>query len=76
MGLLGKPKGDEIKLSIEGMSCGHCVAHVTDALRKIPGVRKAEVNLGKKEATVIVEPGKATRAQLVKAVTDAGYRAA
>ncbi len=31
------------QLSIEGMSCGHCVAHVKTALSEVLGVAKAEV---------------------------------
>jgi copper chaperone len=40
------------KILIEGMSCGHCVAHVKDALEGIDGVSSVEVNLEGKYATV------------------------
>ena len=40
------------KILIEGMSCGHCVAHVKDALEGIDGVSSVEVNLEEKYATV------------------------
>lgn len=40
------------KISIEGMSCEHCVAHVKNALEGIDGVSAVEVNLEGKYATV------------------------
>jgi copper chaperone len=58
-------------LSVEGMSCVHCVAHVKEALASVPGVTKAEVDLGKKEA--IVEGSSLDDAALKSAVAEAGY---
>ena len=40
------------KISIEGMSCEHCVAHVKDALEGIDGVSSIEVSLEGNYATV------------------------
>lgn len=56
-------------LTIEGMSCMHCVARVENALNAIEGV-KAHVDLKKKRATV---EGDVADDVLVKAVEDAGY---
>ncbi|MDR1013907.1 MAG: heavy-metal-associated domain-containing protein [Coriobacteriales bacterium] len=39
-------------LKVEGMSCEHCVAAVTEALEALPGVEKVKVSLGKGEAKV------------------------
>ena len=39
-------------LKIEGMTCDHCVMHVTNALEAIDGVEKAKVSLKKNEALV------------------------
>jgi len=38
-------------VKIKGMSCGHCVASVTEALNKIDGVSEVTVSLDKKEAS-------------------------
>lgn len=57
-------------LKIEGMSCNHCKMSVEKALKKVAGVEKAEVDLGRKEAVVA---GSADRAELVKAVDEAGF---
>ena len=39
-------------LKIDGMTCDHCVMHVTNALESVEGVEKAKVSLKKKEALV------------------------
>ncbi len=61
-------------LKIEGMTCDHCVMHVTDALQKVEGVEKAKVSLKKNEAGVkFSEP--ATMDEMREAVAQAGYKA-
>jgi len=59
-------------VSIEGMSCMHCVKRVQTALAGVSGVTRAEVNLEKKIATV---EGEALNDEtLTSAVVDAGYQ--
>lgn len=38
-------------IKIKGMSCGHCVASVTEALNNIEGISDVQVELEKGEAT-------------------------
>jgi Cu2+-exporting ATPase len=57
-------------ITIEGMMCQHCVAHVTKALTGVPGVETVNVSLENGNATVT---GNADPAALTAAVTDAGY---
>ncbi|WP_416181131.1 heavy metal translocating P-type ATPase [Chloroflexus sp.] len=64
---------DEITLAITGMTCASCSARVEKALRKTPGVLSAEVNLASEQALVRYVPGMVDRAELVKAVEQAGY---
>lgn len=60
------------KLLIEGMSCGHCVMHVKNALMELDGVANVEVNLEDKLA--LVELSSAVEDSTLKeAVEDAGY---
>lgn len=59
-------------LTIDGMSCGHCVMHVRSALEDVAGVQSAEVDLLKKTAMVSGEALDDTA--LRAAVADAGYR--
>jgi len=58
-------------LSIEGMSCGHCVAHVTSALQGVQGVTSVHVDLATKSAAV--EGDVLDDAELKAAVDDVGY---
>lgn len=69
--LKGEVKTMEKKLTIEGMSCGHCSARVEKALNGIDGVTAA-VDLDSKTATVTLAHDVAD-ADLKKAVEDAGY---
>jgi copper ion binding protein len=58
------------KILIEGMSCGHCVKHVKEALEELSGVTKVEVDLASKTATL---EGDAADADIKAAIEDAGY---
>ena len=58
-------------LSVEGMSCNHCVMHVKNALLEVAGVESAEVDLGQKRA--VVDGGSFDDAALKAAVVEAGY---
>ena len=64
----------EKKLNVEGMSCQHCVAHVTQALEAVEGVSKATVSLDEKSAVVELSSDVAD-STLVDAVVQAGYEA-
>ena len=57
-------------LTIEGMMCAHCAAHVEKALNALPGVT-AQVDLAGKTAVVT---GRAGDEALKQAVADAGYQ--
>lgn len=39
-------------LEVKGMSCGHCVASVTDAVKKVPGVTDVTVSLEDANAVI------------------------
>ncbi len=64
-----------IQLKVEGMSCGHCVNAVTEALLGVDGVNNAAVDLAGGRARVEFDEGKPTTAQLVGAVMEEGYTA-
>jgi len=61
-------------LAITGMTCASCVVSVESALRSVPGVSAADVNLATERATVRLDPT-GDMAQLVHAVERAGYGA-
>src|SRR5512134_3336016 len=56
------------------MTCASCVARVEKALKRVPGVASAEVNLATETATVGLAEGAAPES-LVEAVREAGYEA-
>jgi copper chaperone len=60
-----------IALSIEGMTCGHCVSAVKQALEAVPGVTLTEVHIG--GASLEGDPTPATLEAVRAAVEDAGY---
>ena len=64
----------EKKLSVEGMMCQHCVAHVKKALEGIEGVEEAVVDLDSNSATAKLSADVADQV-LVDAIVDAGYEA-
>ncbi|MEN8614861.1 copper ion binding protein [Dehalogenimonas sp. THU2] len=66
---------DTIKetIKVTGLSCGHCVAAVEKAVRKVKGVSEAKVDLASGTLSVEYDPGQAMFTDIAKAVTDAGY---
>lgn len=66
---------DEIELEIGDMTCASCVRRVERALRAVPGVQDAQVNLATERAAVTVLRGTADAPTLAAAVTRAGYGA-
>ncbi|MBB1582374.1 heavy metal translocating P-type ATPase [Serratia sp. OS31] len=63
------------ELGIEEMTCASCVGRVEKALRQIPGVIEANVNLATERARVRHSTGIVTTAMLETAVEQAGYKA-
>lgn len=59
------------KILVEGMSCGHCVMHVKEALVEL-GATNVEVSLEKKLALADVNDG-ITDENIKFAIEDAGY---
>lgn len=60
------------KILVEGMSCGHCVKHVKDALSELNGVTNVDVDLASK--TAVIEASDDVKDSDIKfAVEDAGY---
>ena len=58
--------------TVTGMTCGHCVASVTEEISEIPGVESVDVVLDSGIVTVTSDSD-LERAQVEEAVTEAGY---
>ena len=61
-----------VELAVEGMTCAYCVGRVEKALKAVPGVTEATVNLATERATV---RGVAAVADLIAAIEKVGYEA-
>lgn len=59
--------------TVEGMSCDHCVASVTEEVSEIPGVRSVDVVLDGGRLTVESD-GPLSDDDVRAAVEEAGYR--
>ena len=60
-------------ISIEGMSCEHCVRAVKDALGSQSGVKSVEVSLEGKNARVVYDDEHARLSDLESAIVEEGY---
>ena len=70
-----EPTTATVELAISGMTCASCVGRVEKALRRVPGVVDATVNLATERATARFFGTPDTVARLIAAVADAGYEA-
>lgn len=66
---------EQIELDVRGMTCGHCVKSVSEALRGLPGVDAVDVQLKAGKARVQHDPARVSAEQMIAAVEDAGYEA-
>lgn len=64
---------NRLTLTIDGMSCGHCLAAVRTALAQQPGVNVEQVTVG--SATVSYDPSQCSPSALSDAIGRAGYAA-
>lgn len=63
-----------IDLSIQGMSCGHCVKAVEKALSPIEGIARSSVEIG--SASISFDETKVTSERIVQAIQAEGYQVA
>ena len=63
----------EIVLSIEGMSCGHCVKTITDGLKQLEGVEDVKVRLQEKNARITLGPNPLSIEEIKYKIVDLGY---
>ena len=63
----------KLHFDVTGMSCAACSARVEKAVKALDGVQNVSVNLLKNDMTLDLDESKLTDADIVKAVTQAGY---
>lgn len=64
---------ERINLTIEGMTCQHCVRAVRGRLEKTPGVHVEQVEVG--SAVITLDPATASLDDVQDAISDEGYTA-
>lgn len=73
---MGQDSVEQVALTVEGMSCASCVAHIERAVRKVAGVSDCQVNLARGRAVVTYDPQQTRLDSVAAAITNAGYEAA
>ncbi len=68
-----KTPTQKVALPVQGMTCASCVLRVENAIKKVPGVINATVNLATERATVEFDPQTTGVQDFAKAVDAAGY---
>lgn len=61
--------------SIEGMTCGACVAAITNGLEATPGVASANISLVTERGTVQFDPKQVSTDQILERIDDCGFDA-
>jgi copper chaperone len=61
---------------VEGMSCGHCKAAVEGGLNELPGVERANADVGRGTVEVSYDESSVGTEQLIEAIEEAGYTVA
>ena len=64
---------ESLHLTIEGMTCSHCVRAVEGRLKKTPGVEVQEVEIG--SADLRYDPARTNVEEIAEAIADEGYTA-
>ncbi|MEB3749282.1 Copper chaperone CopZ [Geobacillus icigianus] len=62
-----------ITLQVQGMTCGHCQAAVTNALQALDGVSRVEVHLQEGTVDVEYDETKISVEKLKEAIEEQGY---
>jgi copper chaperone len=64
---------EHLSLTIEGMTCEHCLRAVRGRLEKTPGVKVEDVSIG--AATLDFDPSRTSIDDIEEAIADEGYTA-
>lgn len=75
--LFNMPANKRVDLIISGMHCASCANTIEKKLKKVPGVKEANVNFASEKATIFFDPEVTKSEHLMGAVGEAGnYQAA
>jgi len=63
----------KITLPVTGMTCANCAMNIERAVKKVPGVKEANVNFASEQAAISYDPDSAQLENLVEKIQDAGF---
>ena len=69
-----KPKGEVVKIKIDGMHCTSCSMNVDGEMEDLDGVYSSSTSYAKQESTVEFDPSKVNLKQIHKVIIDLGYK--
>ncbi len=72
-GLVDEQPAKKLELTVEGMTCASCSAAVERAVKKLPGIKSASVNLTTNRAMVEYDPSAVKLFAIKQAIVKAGY---
>ncbi len=64
----------EVSISIGGMTCAACAKAVERAIKRLPGIDEASVNLATEKARVVYNPAEVRLSEIKQAIIKAGYK--
>lgn len=64
-----------VQLSLSGMHCSSCAGLIERSLKKVPGVKEANVNFAAEKASVLLDESVSLKEKLLEAVKKTGYGA-
>ena len=62
--------------SIEGMTCGSCVARIKSAVSALLGIASVDVSLQTDSGTIVYDPSVVTKQEIIDRITATGYPSA
>ena len=68
-------QNQRINLSLFGMHCSSCANIIERSLKKVPGVKQANVNFAAEKAAIVFDEAQSDVSSLIAAVVKAGYKA-
>jgi len=63
----------DLSIEVLGMSCDHCVQTIQKAVGTIAGVQQVNVDLDKKEVSVVIDESQTEREVITAKIVELGY---
>jgi copper ion binding protein len=60
-------------IQVEGMTCGHCVETVTQAVNSLDGINQVSVDLDKKQVSVDFDESRTNPDAISSKITEVGF---